>query len=180
MHSFAYVGTRTGDTTGGDYLLAGPGWRGTVPDGITRVIAAPTPLVCLLARVTILDDDVPAAVALQQRIALRPADPLGLLANSAKEAYYLGAVLDGDGNPLSGEHRYELRFGPDDFPPVGAFWSVTMYLNPQDFLVENPIGRYHLGSLTKGLTYGPDGSLTLYLQRDNPRPRTRVQLAPHH
>ncbi|MEU7391513.1 DUF1214 domain-containing protein [Streptomyces tanashiensis] len=93
---------------------------------------------------------------------------VGLLANSAKEAYYIGAILDGD--PLSGEHRYELRFGPDDFPPVDAFWSVTMYLNPQGFLVENPIGRYHLGSLTKDLTYGPDGSLTLYLQRENPGP----------
>ncbi|WP_327257854.1 DUF1214 domain-containing protein [Streptomyces sp. NBC_01244] len=81
---------------------------------------------------------------------------LGLLANKAQEAYYVGAMLDADGRPMSGDHTYEIRFAPDGFPPVGAFWSVTMYLNPEGFLVENPIDRYHLGSLTKGLQYGPD------------------------
>jgi hypothetical protein len=74
-NSFAYVGTRMGDIYGGEFLLVGPGWRGQVPAGMTRVITAPTPLICLLARVTILDDDVAAAVALQTQISVRPADP---------------------------------------------------------------------------------------------------------
>jgi hypothetical protein len=285
-NSFAYVGTSQGDTRGGRYLLTAPGWRGRIPDGITRVINSPTPTACLLARVTILDDDVPAAVALQTLISVtalseykladpppyrdyRDGDPLdffrmlaealdeqpppaadagvlgslerigirahhpfdesmlhpkavegmaaavkaglqslyaeapflgpsrngwilpdpdrvgaygtdywlraevaqvGLLANSAREAYYIGMIFDSEGNPLSGEHRYQLHFGKDDFPPVEAFWSLTMYLNPEGFLVENPASIYHLGSLTKNLTYNADGSLDLYLQRDDPGP----------
>jgi hypothetical protein len=93
---------------------------------------------------------------------------IGLLANSVREAYYVGAILDSDGVPLTGDHRYEMRFEPDDFPPVEAFWSLTMYLNPQGWLVENPANRYHRGSLMKELVYGDDGSLTLYLQRESP------------
>ena len=32
------------------------------------------------------------------------------------------------------------------FPPVNAFWSVTMYDGKTQLLVENPIGRYLVNS----------------------------------
>jgi hypothetical protein len=32
---------------------------------------------------------------------------------------------DGAGEQLNGRHQYTLRF--ERTPPVGAFWSVTMY-----------------------------------------------------
>ncbi len=33
--NFAYVGTRTTGTKEGDYLMSGPGWKGTVPQAMT-------------------------------------------------------------------------------------------------------------------------------------------------
>ena len=73
---------------------------------------------------------------------------------------------DGDGGQLSGSHRYTLRFGRT--PPVGAFWSVTMYDIPDFYLVANPIGRYSIGDRTAGLHTAEDGSLTIVLQHDEP------------
>lgn len=34
--------------------------------------------------------------------------------------------------------------------------------------MDNPIDRYAIGDRTKGLKYGADGSLIIYLQHDNP------------
>ena len=73
--------------------------------------------------------------------------------------------VDGDGQPLTGERSYTLRF--EQTPPVDAFWSITMYDLPEFFLVSNPIDRYSIGDRTPGLRYD-DGSLTLVLQRDDP------------
>jgi hypothetical protein len=90
----------------------------------------------------------------------------GLWGNHAYEAAYAMIYDDGDGQPLDGAHRYELRFATT--PPVHAFWSVTMYDTPDFFLVENPIDRYSIGDRTPGLHYADDGSLTIVMQRDRP------------
>jgi hypothetical protein len=90
----------------------------------------------------------------------------GLWGNHGYEAAYAMVYDDADGRPLDGTHRYELRFPAT--PPVGAFWSVTMYDTPDFFLVENPIGRYSIGDRTPGLRYADDGSLTIVIQRDEP------------
>ncbi len=89
----------------------------------------------------------------------------GLWGNHGYEAAYAMAYVDSDGQQLSGDSRYRLHFGTT--PPVSAFWSVTMYDTPDFFLVANPIERYSIGDRTPGLRIR-DGSLTLYLQRDQP------------
>ena len=65
---------------------------------------------------------------------------------------------------------YRLRF--DTLPPAKAFSSVTMYDTSYDgvagYLIENPISRYLVNSPTKGLVFGDDGSLTVYIQHDAP------------
>jgi hypothetical protein len=86
----------------------------------------------------------------------------GLWGNHGYEATYFQVVTDADGQRLNGAHRYRLRL--DEPPPVGAFWSLTMYGMPDRRLVSNPLGRYSIGDRTPGLRYGDDGSLTLYLQ----------------
>ena len=83
----------------------------------------------------------------------------GLWGNHGYEAAYAMVYLDGDGAQLDGPQSYELRFTAE--PPVGAFWSVTMYERLDFFLVENPIGRYSIGDRTEGLHRDADGSLTL-------------------
>lgn len=85
-----------------------------------------------------------------------------------EEAMYLFAECDDRGAPLSGKHRYELEFAPARLPPVDAFWSITMYRVADRMLVENPIGRYAIGDRTKGLEYGPDGSLRIAIQHAQP------------
>ncbi len=73
---------------------------------------------------------------------------------------------DKDGSPLNGRSRYRLRF--ERTPPVEAFWSVTMYDTPDFLLVTNPIGRYSIGDRTPGLHVADDGSLTIFMQREEP------------
>jgi hypothetical protein len=44
-HNFGYIGTRATGNGAGSFLIAGPGWKGEMPKGITRVIPSETPLV---------------------------------------------------------------------------------------------------------------------------------------
>ena len=90
----------------------------------------------------------------------------GLWGNHGYEAAYAMVYQDGDGQQLNGAHRYTLRF--DRTPPVGAFWSVTMYDTPDFYLVANPIDRYSIGDRTPGLRTAEDGSLTIVMQPDEP------------
>jgi hypothetical protein len=69
---FAYVGTRLTGTQAGDYLITGPGWKGTVPQGLKQ-IAAPSNSVLLLGRVLVYSDsDLATAYGLAKQIQLAP------------------------------------------------------------------------------------------------------------
>jgi hypothetical protein len=94
----------------------------------------------------------------------------GLGANIRAETVYPLALTDSRGRPLHGRYRYTLRFPRGELPPVGAFWSLTIY-NEDLYLVDNPIDRYAIGDRTRGLHRGRDGSLTIYVQRRRPRGR---------
>ena len=41
-HNVDYLGTRKDGNDGGDFLLAGPDWNGSKPDGISRIVRIPT------------------------------------------------------------------------------------------------------------------------------------------
>jgi hypothetical protein len=49
---------------------------------------------------------------------------------------------------------------------VKGFWSLTMY-DDKYFLVPNPLNRFAVSQRNK-FTTNPDGSVDLYLQRENP------------
>ncbi len=51
--NFDYIGTRTTGTGAGDYLIAGPGWKGTLSAGVKAVKPATTPIFLLLIRTMI-------------------------------------------------------------------------------------------------------------------------------
>ena len=87
--------------------------------------------------------------------------------NTPEEALYMNNRLDGDKKPLNGSAKYTLTFKKGESPPVNAFWSVTMY-DSSNFFVDNPINRYAIGNRTDGLKSNSDGSLTLYIQKDQP------------
>ncbi|WP_329622167.1 DUF1254 domain-containing protein [Streptomyces sp. NBC_01255] len=68
-----FVGARTTGQEPGDHLLVGPGWTGTVPDGIESVLRADTFLVGVVGRTYLSGpDDVPALRAIQEQYLLRP------------------------------------------------------------------------------------------------------------
>lgn len=91
-----------------------------------------------------------------------------LYTHNPEEALYPIANVDGSGQALNGSQRYVLHFTKDQIPPVKAFWSITLYDTKTRLLVHNPIKRYSIGDRTKGLKYGKDGSLTLYIQHKSP------------
>jgi hypothetical protein len=91
---------------------------------------------------------------------------VGLGANLPEDAVYPLAISDSEGKALDGAGKYVLHFDKDQLPPVGAFWSVTMY-DQDGFQVANPLNRFALGD-RDALKYNADGSLDLYIQRDNP------------
>ena len=68
--NFAYVGKRTTGTEAGDYLMSGPGWKGTVSQGMTQ-IASPNKSVLVIGRVFVeSDSDLPTAYGLAKQIQL--------------------------------------------------------------------------------------------------------------
>jgi len=94
----------------------------------------------------------------------------GIYGNDAIEAVYPMARTLADGEVLDGsKHKYTLTFPAGQFPPVDAFWSVTMYDGKSQLLIENPINRYLINSpMLPGMKKNADGSLTLYIQKDSP------------
>jgi len=94
----------------------------------------------------------------------------GILANDPAEAVYPITRQDGHGQPLDGSKaNYKLTFPAGALPPVNAFWSVTMYDGKTQLLIKNPIDRYLINSpMLPELKKNEDGSLTLYIQKDEP------------
>jgi hypothetical protein len=90
----------------------------------------------------------------------------GLWGNHGYEAVYETVYVDDRGEQLNGDRRYVLHL--DKTPPVGAFWSLTMYDTPNYYLVDNPIDRYSIGDRTPGLAYNDDGSLDIRIQNGPP------------
>jgi hypothetical protein len=94
----------------------------------------------------------------------------GILGNSAIEAMYPLTKTLANGEALDGsKHKYMLTFAKGQLPPVNAFWSVTMYDGKTQFLIDNPINRYLINSpMLPAMKKNPDGSLTIYIQKDSP------------
>ena len=295
-HNFDYIGTRTTGFGAGDYLLAGPGWKGEIPEGIEKVIYTEGNFAVALGRTQVfgpadventirimeeysaqtlsafLGQEAPAAIAppdfpvyspekvksaefitylnflLGQvvphaseaalyetfaKIGIGPDTPFdvekidpeikkaiedgiasalvkieagmkdlgerkngwsktsgafgdreemqgkyltraaaayfGLWGNTLEEAYYPETSTDADGETLDCSiHNYILHFEADEIPPVKAFWSLSMYKLPEQLFIENEINRYVISSATEGLQYEEDGSLNVYIQKENP------------
>jgi hypothetical protein len=94
----------------------------------------------------------------------------GIYGNDSAEATYPLTKTLADGEPLDGnKHNYTLTFPTGQFPPVNAFWSVTMYDGKTQLLIKNPINRYLINSpMLPDMKLNADGSLTLYIQKDSP------------
>jgi hypothetical protein len=94
----------------------------------------------------------------------------GIFGNTAVEALYPIVTKDVHGTPLDGsKHDYTLMFAPNQFPPVKAFWSLTMYDPKTQHFVTNPINRFLLNSeMLPQMQKNADGGVTLYIQSKSP------------
>jgi hypothetical protein len=101
---------------------------------------------------------------------------IGLWGNHGYEADYEVLWQDEHGDFLDGSHAYELRLSPP--PPAQAFWSLTMYDEPDYHLVANPIDRYSIGDRTPGLRLNSDRSVTIHMQSDSPGPDKEANWLP--
>ena len=71
-HNYAYIGTRPYGNAAGNYLLAGPGWEGTAPDGIDDVLRSETELVFAVVRIQLNSaGDLDRVRELQEGLVLR-------------------------------------------------------------------------------------------------------------
>ena len=105
---------------------------------------------------------------------------MGLYGNSGNEAIYPTYLADADGEALNtNAYNYTLTFQKDKFPPVKAFWSLTMYDGQTQLLIQNPLDRYLLNSnMMDDYVLGSDGSLTLYIQKESPGPELESNWLP--
>lgn len=72
-HNFAYTGVRATGRNAGNYLFAGPNWKGPVPKSITKVFRAETDFVGTLTRTQLNGaDDIAAMQAVQAQFNLTP------------------------------------------------------------------------------------------------------------
>ena len=94
----------------------------------------------------------------------------GIYGNDAVEAMYPLTTTLPNGEPLDGsKHNYTLTFAAGQYPPVNAFWSVTMYDGKTQLLIKNRINRYLINSpMIPNMKKSADGSITLYIQKDSP------------
>ena len=91
----------------------------------------------------------------------------GITEHLIEETVKLRTFVDADGQPLNGNNRYVIRFNKDEIPEARSFWSVTLY-DERFNLVFNQAGRYSVGDKVPGLKYAEDGSLSIYIQPDQP------------
>jgi len=95
---------------------------------------------------------------------------MGLYGNSGAEAIYPTYLVDADRAPFdASQNKYTLTFKKGEFPPVEAFWSLTMYDGKTQLLIDNPINRYLINSpMMDSFIMNKDGSLTIYVQKESP------------
>lgn len=72
-HNFDYIGSRTTGNGGGNFLIAGPGWPGDAPSGITRVIRCETEIAIALFRTQLFNvGDLENVKQIQAQYAVKP------------------------------------------------------------------------------------------------------------
>ena len=179
---FASIGPRTTGTGPGAFGLLGPLWHETdLPPGMTA-IASPTStprVVGCIEAAGERDEDAlrraydgfrltPLTTTPAQALNISDGDRAVVSAVApATDLLHVVLHADSDDLPLSGEHRYRLRFEPDATPPVHGFWSLSTRAATE----MHAIGDLH------GLAIDLDGSLPIHIQHAAADARAPVELA---
>ncbi len=72
-YNYGYIGSRATGSDAGDYLVAGPAWKGEQPAGIKKTFRSTTPFSLTIFRTQLFDpEDMPNVVAVQKGYAVQP------------------------------------------------------------------------------------------------------------
>ncbi|MDD2740348.1 MAG: DUF1254 domain-containing protein [Methylomonas lenta] len=166
--SFAKIGIEGGKTF--DPAKLSPAMKTAIEQGRADALQAYDDGLKLMGEGKITSGDVFGSRAfLGDNYLYRYLGTLGIYGNAKEEAMYPVYRVDSEGQALSGANRYTMHFAADQYPPVHAFWSLTMYDVPQSLLVANPINRYLINSpMLPHMKKDADGGLTIYIQNESP------------
>jgi hypothetical protein len=91
-----------------------------------------------------------------------------IFTNTAQTSRYWDAFTDDQGRPLNAAtgRSYTITFSKADIPDARRFWSVTAYQTA----AMNLTSSKHVAEYTPGLVTNSDGSITIYVQPNRPRP----------
>jgi hypothetical protein len=111
-YNFDYIGSRTTGNQGGSFLIAGPRWKGSAPDGIRKVIRAETELAMAVYRTQLFDPgDIDKVKAIQAGYKVQPLSAfLGTPAPAAAPAVDFIAPLTRDEITKSPQVFRQLNF----------------------------------------------------------------------
>ncbi|WP_397448630.1 DUF1254 domain-containing protein [Pseudomonas sp. NA-150] len=111
-HNFAYVGSRATGNEAGNFLLAGPDWKGETPAGIKAVIHSETELAFVFYRTQLRDPaDIDQVKQIQAGYRVQPLSAfLGQPAPAAAPALDFPVPLSADQERSSLEFFHELNF----------------------------------------------------------------------
>jgi Uncharacterized conserved protein len=156
-NAFAYAAGKQAGYKGGKFALVGPGWKGTLPEGVKR-IDSPTPWVELQPRVHVKNQaDLPAAQAVLAAITVQGLSEYeGKPGPAPKTYHYLTPKLD----PKVASSR--LTF----VDPL-QFWTIfvdAMNENPpQKSMIEAVLPGYKYLGIELGKKWNPDNVEPLFL-----------------
>jgi hypothetical protein len=85
-----------------------------------------------------------------------------------EDAICCRATRDVNGDLLNGLNSFEITFAKGQLPPVNAFWSISLY-DSMNRYAPNSLRRFAIGD-RDALRFNTDGSLTLVIQHQHPRP----------
>ncbi|HYC24854.1 MAG TPA: DUF1214 domain-containing protein, partial [Roseiarcus sp.] len=95
---------------------------------------------------------------------------VGIYGPSKSDIFEVSYRKDVDDRALDGAaNHYTLRFDRGQYPPVKAFWSLTLYEEATKQVSANSLNRYLLNStMLPAMARGADGGLTIYIQKNSP------------
>lgn len=116
LYNYGYIGSRATGTEPGDYLVAGPDWKGETPTGVRQVFRSTTPFSLVIFRTQLFQaDDMPSVVEVQ---AGYKSQPLSAFLNqpappAAPEIDFLPASSKGVKDNFYDYLDFALKFIPE-------------------------------------------------------------------
>ncbi|CAB1369524.1 DUF1254 domain-containing protein [Denitratisoma oestradiolicum] len=118
--TIGYIGLRATHNIPGDYLLAGPGWKGKAPKGMQKVIRSWTPWVAVFGRTYTdgTEDDLPRMSAFQDGYRITPLR--GYRRNTSLAKSHAASQVTSKADPLSAFKTMNAAMKENPPPPGHA------------------------------------------------------------